>query len=153
MSDLPQKQVGKKYVFISLPVFSICQKVFTRISLQSFWCFCPLASSISRACNLIQWSHRRNTTLSNAKALEVIAHLLYYSGCGKTALLEDLAGLTGNSDCITVHIDDQMDSKTLLGAYLATTTPGEFIWQPGLLTQVLYDCASTSLLVIGSGSF
>lgn len=63
-----------------------------------------------------------------------------FPGCGKTALLEELAFLTGNSDCIIVHIDDQMDSKTLLGTYLATTTPGEFTWQPGLLTQVLSYC-------------
>ncbi len=62
--------------------------------------------------------------------------LIFISGSGKTVLLEELAELTGNADCMTVHIDDQMDSKTLLGAYLATTTPGEFTWQPGLLTQV-----------------
>ena len=49
--------------------------------------------------------------------------------------MSELARLTGNSDVITVHVDDQMDSKTLLGSYIATTTPGEFVWQPGLLTQ------------------
>lgn len=58
------------------------------------------------------------------------------TGSGKTALLEELAHRTGNVDYITIHVDDQMDSKALLGAYVATTTPGEFTWQPGLLTQV-----------------
>jgi len=48
----------------------------------------------------------------------------------------ELARVTGNDDLITVHVDDQMDSKTLLGSYIATTTPGEFVWQAGLLTQV-----------------
>jgi len=59
------------------------------------------------------------------------------SGCGKSALVNELARVTGNSDYITVHVDDQMDSKTLLGSYIATTTPGEFVWQAGLLTQVI----------------
>ena len=58
------------------------------------------------------------------------------AGSGKSALVDELASRTGNADYITVHVDDQMDSKTLLGAYIATTTPGEFTWQPGLLTQV-----------------
>jgi midasin (ATPase involved in ribosome maturation) len=58
-----------------------------------------------------------------------------HAGCGKSALVGELVRVTGNTDLITVHVDDQMDSKTLLGCYIATTTPGEFIWQAGLLTQ------------------
>ena len=58
------------------------------------------------------------------------------AGAGKSALLQELARLTGNLDLMTVHMDDQMDSKTLLGAYVCTTRPGEFVWQPGPLTQV-----------------
>lgn len=40
------------------------------------------------------------------------------------------------SDVVFVHLDDQMDSKTLLGNYVCTEIPGEFKWQPGALTQV-----------------
>ena len=29
-----------------------------------------------------------------------------------------------------------MDAKSLLGAYVCTATPGEFVWQPGALTRV-----------------
>ena len=58
------------------------------------------------------------------------------AGAGKSALLQELARLTGNLDMMTVHMDDQMDSKTLLGAYVCTMRPGEFVWQPGPLTQV-----------------
>ena len=61
------------------------------------------------------------------------------AGAGKSALLQELARLTGNLDLMTVHMDDQMDSKTLLGAYVCTTRPGEFVWQPGPLTQVSSD--------------
>ena len=58
------------------------------------------------------------------------------TGCGKTALTAELARLTGNLDMVRVHVDDQMDSKSLLGAYMCTSNPEEFVWQPGPLTQV-----------------
>ena len=48
-----------------------------------------------------------------------------------------LARATGNTDAVTIHLDDQMDAKSLLGTYVATAIPGEFAWQPGPLTQVL----------------
>lgn len=35
-----------------------------------------------------------------------------------------------------LHMDEQMDSKTLIGSYTCTERPGEFKWQPGSLTQV-----------------
>jgi midasin len=57
---------------------------------------------------------------------------------GKSALLAHLAEITDNSrDLVRVHLDDQTDSKTLLGAYVCATKPGEFVWQPGLLTQAV----------------
>ena len=37
---------------------------------------------------------------------------------------------------VRLQLDDQMDSKSLLGAYTCTAIPGEFAWQPGPLTQV-----------------
>ena len=58
------------------------------------------------------------------------------AGSGKSALVHELAMRTGNQGYMTVHVDDQMDSKTLLGSYIASSIPGEFSWQPGLLTQV-----------------
>lgn len=61
---------------------------------------------------------------------------------GKSALIAHLAEVTGNAkDMVRVHLDDQTDSKTLLGAYICASKPGEFVWQPGLLTQaVLRGC-------------
>jgi hypothetical protein len=41
-----------------------------------------------------------------------------------------------SGDAIFIHLDDQMDAKSLLGAYTCTAVPGEFAWQPGPLTQV-----------------
>lgn len=58
-------------------------------------------------------------------------------GCGKTALVEYLAKVTGHgaSNFIKVQLGDQTDSKMLLGTYRCTDIPGEFVWQPGVLTQ------------------
>lgn len=37
---------------------------------------------------------------------------------------------------VYIHMDDQIDGKTLVGSYVCTEQPGEFRWQPGSLTQV-----------------
>lgn len=61
--------------------------------------------------------------------------------------MAELARLTGKGDMVRVHVDDQMDSKSLLGAYVCTANPEEFVWQPGPLTQV-----STGLLCLSVGN-
>eukprot|EP00887_Chlorella_sp_A99_P000601 scaffold17.g601.t1 len=59
-------------------------------------------------------------------------------GSGKSALIEHVADLTGNAaGMVRIHLDDQMDSKSLMGAYICTARPGEFVWQPGPLTQAV----------------
>ncbi|XP_011881988.1 PREDICTED: midasin isoform X2 [Vollenhovia emeryi] len=60
-------------------------------------------------------------------------------GCGKTALVEYLARVTGHdtSSFVKVQLGDQTDSKMLLGMYRCTDVPGEFVWQPGVLTQAV----------------
>ncbi|XP_023315085.1 LOW QUALITY PROTEIN: midasin-like [Trichogramma pretiosum] len=62
-------------------------------------------------------------------------------GCGKTAIIEYLAEITGHgpSDFIKVQLGDQTDSKMLLGTYKCSDIPGEFTWQPGVLTQAVID--------------
>ena len=47
---------------------------------------------------------------------------------------------------VRVHVDDQMDSKSLLGAYVCTSNPEEFVWQPGPLTQVTVSIPACHLL-------
>ncbi|XP_060128572.1 midasin isoform X2 [Zootoca vivipara] len=61
-------------------------------------------------------------------------------GCGKTYLVEYLAAVTGRikpPHILKVQLGDQTDSKTLLGMYRCTDVPGEFMWQPGTLTQAV----------------
>lgn len=62
-------------------------------------------------------------------------------GSGKTCLVEHLAMKTGRTigeTFVKVQLGDQTDSKMLLGTYRCTDIPGEFIWQPGVLTQVTH---------------
>ncbi|KAG2281052.1 hypothetical protein Bca52824_052272, partial [Brassica carinata] len=56
------------------------------------------------------------------------------SGSGKSALIRRLADESGNQ-VVFIHMDDQLDGKTLVGTYVCTDQPGEFKWQPGSLTQ------------------
>eukprot|EP01052_Picozoa_sp_SAG31_P017819 SAG31_NODE_1236_length_9195_cov_6.761214_1_plen_2798_part_10 len=59
-------------------------------------------------------------------------------GAGKTALVEELAARVGQAKgLIRIHLDDQLDSKVLLGTYVCTDVPGQFQWQPGALTQAV----------------
>mmetsp|Transcript_2552 Transcript_2552/g.9614 ORF Transcript_2552/g.9614 Transcript_2552/m.9614 type:complete len:5361 (-) Transcript_2552:2473-18555(-) len=60
-------------------------------------------------------------------------------GSGKTAMIEELARLTGNVDMIKVNLDESFDSKDLLGTYVCTDVPGEFKWQPGALTKAVTE--------------
>ncbi|KAL1131390.1 hypothetical protein AAG570_011007 [Ranatra chinensis] len=63
-------------------------------------------------------------------------------GCGKTALVEHLAQITGRTNTngfLKVQLGEETDSKMLLGSYRCTDIPGEFIWQPGVLTKAVLD--------------
>ncbi|CAM1297592.1 MDN1 (predicted) [Pycnogonum litorale] len=64
-------------------------------------------------------------------------------GCGKTSLVEYLALITGRlpSMLTKVQIADQTDSKSLLGMYCCSDTPGEFVWRPGCITQAMINGA------------
>jgi len=71
-------------------------------------------------------------------------------GAGKTTLLSALAGSVPQGGggggaasssqldrLVTVHLDEQVDSRALLGAYVCGAEPGEFVWQPGVVTQAV----------------
>ena len=45
-------------------------------------------------------------------------------------------GRNSAAHVMKVQLGDQTDSKMLLGSYRCTDVPGEFVWQPGVLTQV-----------------
>jgi MoxR-like ATPase len=60
------------------------------------------------------------------------------SGSGKTSLVKRLARLTGRAESlIHIYLDNEMDSKTLLGSYVCSEVPGQFEWRSGALTQAV----------------
>jgi midasin (ATPase involved in ribosome maturation) len=59
-------------------------------------------------------------------------------GCGKSALIRELAKQTNNEkDLIVLYINDQTDGKSLIGSYVCTDVPGEFIWEAGVITRAV----------------
>lgn len=50
--------------------------------------------------------------------------------------LLDLGETTQKNGFLRIQLGDQTDSKMLLGQYRCTDVPGEFVWLPGVLTQV-----------------
>lgn len=82
-------------------------------------------------------------------------------GCGKTALVEHLAMMTGRvapPDLLKVQLGEETDSKMLLGGYRCSELPGEFVWRAGILTQAVergswliledIDCASSDVISV-----
>lgn len=69
------------------------------------------------------------------------------AGCGKTILIEELMHRTGNVDAVRIHLDDQIDSKTLLGTYVCTDIPGQFVWRAGALTRAMQEVFSLAYAV------
>ena len=57
-------------------------------------------------------------------------------GSGKSSLIRELLRLCGPKESlIEFHIDEETDSKTLIGSYTTTDVPGEFSWRAGALTN------------------
>jgi len=83
----------------------------------------------------------KNNLHSIAFALSIGSPILLegVSGSGKTCLVEEMARLTHHEDLITIHLGDQTDSKVLLGTYVCTNIPGQFRWQPGVLTTAVTE--------------
>lgn len=44
----------------------------------------------------------------------------------------------GYGKLLSVQLGDETDSKMMLGSYHCTDIPGEFVWQPGVLTKVCH---------------
>ncbi|KAF2301014.1 hypothetical protein GH714_019271 [Hevea brasiliensis] len=60
------------------------------------------------------------------------------AGAGKTALISKLVQDYGNQ-VLSIHMDEQIDGKTLIGTYVCGEQPGEFRWQPGSLIQAVLN--------------
>ena len=57
-------------------------------------------------------------------------------GAGKSSILREMVKLCNPHDSLLeIHVDEETDSKTLIGSYTATDIPGEFAWRAGALTR------------------
>ena len=57
-------------------------------------------------------------------------------GSGKSSLVREIMRLCRPGDSLLeFHIDEETDSKTLIGSYTITDIPGEFAWRAGALTH------------------
>lgn len=88
-------------------------------------------------------SDQRNILKKFALALSANSKSIVFDGpasSGKTSIINFMASRTGNyASMVRVHLDDQVDSKTLLGGYVCTAKPGEFVWSPGPVVRALQN--------------
>ncbi|KAF9929042.1 AAA ATPase midasin, partial [Modicella reniformis] len=91
--------------------------------------------------NLVLTETTKHNLHSIGLALSIGAPVLLegVTGAGKTALVEEVARVTGRDDLVKIHLGDQTDSKVLLGTYVSTSKPGSFKWQAGVLTTAVQD--------------
>lgn len=107
--------------------------------------FLPIYDSTQiRKTNIIEVESTKNNLrrISLGIAAKKAVCLLGAVGSGKSSLIEHLAAKTGRvlgDSFVKLQLGDQTDSKMLLGNYRCTDVPGEFVWQPGVLTQVRLD--------------
>ncbi|KAI4802110.1 hypothetical protein KUCAC02_019968, partial [Chaenocephalus aceratus] len=118
---------------LSQNVVAVCGVILPRIALD-----CPNRNQKDLV--LVDSTCRNLRRLALAVASQKPVLLEGPIGCGKTALVEFMAAVTGHTkatDILKVQLGDQTDSKMLLGMYRCTDIPGKFVWQPGTLTQAV----------------
>ena len=71
--------------------------------------------------------HSNGKPSSKKRAIEIEENDAFYESNNAEAM---------QNGFLRIQLGDQTDSKMLLGQYRCTDTPGEFVWQPGVLTQV-----------------
>ena len=81
-------------------------------------------------------SNLRQLALAYASGHPVLVEGL--RGSGKSATIKELSALLGTTT-VELHLDDQIDSKTLFGTYVCADLPGEFVWKAGALTQAMTE--------------
>lgn len=64
------------------------------------------------------------------------------AGSGKTFLVDEMARrlhIEDTNNLVKIHLNQQTDSKTLLGTYTSGTKPGTFEWKNGVLTTAVKE--------------
>ncbi|XP_040568870.1 uncharacterized protein [Lepeophtheirus salmonis] len=64
------------------------------------------------------------------------------TGSGKTRFIEHIAQRLSRKKFVDFHsirVTDQTDGRSLVGGYVCTEVPGQFVWQRGILTKAIMD--------------
>lgn len=111
-----------------------------------FYCLGSLKIPVRYSSVLRQETHQSEMELTNSTKINLFNFaeaimtskpilLVGYGGSGKSSVVRELSRATGNDKhLIVLHINDQTDSKSLIGSYVCTDIPGEFIWQNGIIS-------------------
>ena len=105
-------------------------------------CCQPADDAVGSSTAFVSIPHAEDVLRSLALALASSRPLLLSgpTGSGKSALVNELARRLGQrSRLVRVHMDEQIDSKVLLGTYVCAEGSGEFAWQPGVVSQAVAD--------------
>lgn len=109
------------------------------------------SAGAARVARFVRTPSARRNLASLSLAMTVQRPILLHgpAGSGKSLLAREAARLAASggrgggvgqtvaatSTMLELHLDDQTDSKSLLGAHACTDVPGEFAWRPGALTR------------------
>ncbi|KAG7889896.1 hypothetical protein KL936_002570 [Ogataea polymorpha] len=90
--------------------------------------FVPLPKSLASMNQLAQCIQRSEPVL-----------LVGRSGTGKTFLINEVARMLQLDTMVKIHLNQQTDSKLLLGTYSSGAKPGTFEWKNGVLTTAVKE--------------
>ena len=129
-----------------------CQEIYKRVPPQLITviphlsCFLYCGVALPRRGNLLLISGMVQTETSRDNMTRFLNSILLSKplvlqgniGCGKSFLIRELAEVLGQkSKLIELHVSGQTDCKALIGSYVCSDVPGEFVWQAGIITQAV----------------
>jgi len=98
--------------------------------------------SVEESCSMVQVPSTKENLREVADAVSCGQPVLLIGevGVGKTSIVMSMAATTGRglgADLLCLQVSDQTDSRLLVGLYRCTDIPGQFVWEPGLLTRAV----------------
>lgn len=104
----------------------------------------PQFRSVSNDSNFVPVPKSLEAIRSFAKYTKTSTPVLLVgtAGSGKTFLVDEMAKrlhIEETNNLVKIHLNQQTDSKTLLGTYTSGTKPGTFEWKNGVLTTAVKE--------------
>lgn len=98
----------------------------------------------SKQSNFVELPKSTNAVRSFAKYTKLSKPILLVgtAGSGKTFLVDEMARrlhIEDTNNLVKIHLNQQTDSKSLLGTYTSGAKPGTFEWKNGVLTTAVKE--------------